>query len=221
MTEWISPGESKPTLVSDKLDSNNPSNLLTIDDFYCTIEVEAKNKPPKDNLSKRFINLIGQGYKPGEAARRVGTSIQGLMSDNKIKKQIENLAKNYHLTADVRRQLVRMSTTKILLDNIEGDTNQQKLALDAAKSIGSDTEVGINAPPQPGIQINVGNLAGLFSSIDIPQEEQETIIDIQPILKPNDSTEDQFRIEGLGEFEQDNSPILTEEQIRKLTEESS
>lgn len=211
--DWITPGFIDIVEAADSKDSKS----LTIEDFYCNIEVESKDKPAKDSLSKKFINLIGQGYKPGEAAKLVGTSIKGIMSDNKVKKQLERLAKDYRLSADVRREMVRMGMNKILLDNIDSsDINNQKLALDAAKAIGSDTEVGINAPPQPGIQINVGNLQGLFSAIEVPKEEvidvNFTRSNLEEIRK--DDSQRTLQIDGI------ETQILDEEGIRELIQQT-
>lgn len=218
--EWMTPGLA---FILDESFGEGPtiikqdSNVLTIEDFYCNIEIEAKDKPDKNTLAKKYLNLIGQGYKPGEAAKLVGTSMSGIASDNKTKKQLERLAKDYQLSADVRRALVRMGMNKILLDNIDStDVNNQKLALDAAKAIGSDTEVGINAPPQPGIQINVGNLQGLFSAIEIPKEE---IIDVD-FTRSNlgeirkDDSERTFAVDGI------ETQILDEAGIKELIQQT-
>lgn len=218
MNNWLTPGNLQTdNHIKDSfiVEDNN----LTIEEFSCNIELEAKDKPDKKLLSKKFVDLLGQGYKPGEAAKRVGTSIKGIMSDSKVSKQIKALVENYQLNADVRRQVARNIANKIALENMDGDPTQQKLALDAIKVIGADTEVGINAPPQPGIQINVGNLSGLFANIEVPEDlkEQENIIDVsrsEPLLQSFLNSGGETILEG------NQTQILDAEGIERLANES-
>lgn len=205
---FFKPGEEESNTLKPYDEST-----IKIEDFYCDIEVVAKDKPDKNLLSKKFVNLIGQGYKPGEAAKLVGTSIKGIMSDSKVRKQIEGLLKDYKLQADVRRDLVRATTNKIVLENMDGDPTQQKLALDAAKVIAADTEVGINAPPQPGIQINVGNLTSVFAALD-DENKGDNVIDVVGRAEyPSDGG-------GMASITEANTEVLDEEGIRRLAEES-
>ena len=62
--------------------------------------------------------------------------------------------------------MVRAGLNRIFITNVESsDVNQQRLALDAAKQIGADPEVGLNVEPTGGIVINIGELDAVFAQI--------------------------------------------------------
>lgn len=160
--------------------SSEPEEELIIDNVT-DIEHEAIDKKEKGTLAKKFINLIGQGYKPGQAAKLVGASVKGLMSSSRIQKEVKELLETYTLGADIRRQLVRAGMNQLAIENLGAD-GDKKIALDALKAIGSDTEVGINAPPQVALQINVGALENIFADIPEPdkiEEKKGEIIDVE------------------------------------------
>ena len=197
-------GETTPEHINDNLESTEDE--LVIDNISgVSIEHEAIDKKEKGTLAKRFTELVGQGYKPGQAARLVGSSVKGIMSSSRVKKEVATLLETYTLQADVRRALVRAGLNQLALENL-GAEGDKKVALDALKAIGGDTEVGINAPPQPGIQINVGNLQSLFTDIPEPdkmgiEQKKDEVISAEFIDVTADTTEvlDSEAISRLGE----------------------
>jgi hypothetical protein len=174
MDQWIRPGQDEGAHLQQEEKLLEES--LELESNIMSIEHEAFDKRLKDQLSKKFINLLGQGYKPGEAAKLVGTSIRGIMNQNKFKKDVQLLVETYNLPPDIRRAMVRAGMNQIVMENLKvPEATAQKLALDALKAIGSDTEVGINAPPQPGIQINLGNLTDVFAAF--AKDDKMVVID--------------------------------------------
>lgn len=78
-------GEERQHHILDSY--SEPEEELIIDNISEEIEHEVIEKKEKGTLAKKFISLIGQGYKPGEAAKMVGTSVKGLMSSSRIQKE--------------------------------------------------------------------------------------------------------------------------------------
>lgn len=176
MSDWIRQ-EDTPDLLKFDSSFSSEDETIELESSDLDVESESLDKKPKDTLAKKFINLLGQGYKPGEAAKLVGTSIRGIMSQKAFRDKVKNLVDTYNLTPDIRRAMVRAGLNQIAMDGLNStDPSEKKLALDALKVIGSDTEVGTNAPPQPAVQINVGNLEELFTKLD-----SVDTIDVEPV----------------------------------------
>lgn len=145
--------------------------------FDLDIDATSENKPAKNTLAKRFMDLVGQGYKPHEAAKTVGTTMSGIMGNEAFKKQVKQLVESASMPNDIRKEMVRAGLNRIFMENVaRPDSNSQKLAIEAAKAISSDPDVGLNAIPNPGIQININELDNVLAKaaekiIDIKKEE--------------------------------------------------
>jgi hypothetical protein len=81
-----------------------------------------------------------------------------LMPRELVTKLTVNAIQTYQMNPGVDRELVRAVRRKVLIDEGLSETGDRKLALDAAKQIATDPDVGLNAPPQPIVQINLTEL---------------------------------------------------------------
>lgn len=140
------------------------------------VEIDNRDSKPKNAMAKRFTELITQGYKPHEAAKLIGSTMRGLVGNDQFKKQVQQLIETASLVPEMRKEMIRSGLNHIFISNINNpDKESQKLAIEAAKVIGADPEVGLNAPPQgTGIQINLntlGNVLDKVEIIDIKKEE--------------------------------------------------
>ena len=138
------------------------------------VDIDNQDKKPKNALAKRFMDLCGQGYKPHEAAKLVGSTMKGLVGNDQFKRQVQQLIQTASLTPEMRKEMIRSGLNHIFISNINNpDKESQKLAIEAAKVIGSDPDVGLNAAPQAGIQINLNALGSVL--------EKTQTIDVKPI----------------------------------------
>ena len=78
------------------------------------------------------------------------------------------------------RELVRAARNKILIQNMDPEAGDPKLALDAAKQIASDPDVGLNAPAMPLVNIDLGTLGDLMKTADKSDLPEVTLIDLEP-----------------------------------------
>jgi hypothetical protein len=104
-------------------------------------------------ISKRVVDLMHSGVSFEDATKIVGVDIK-VAPESLTKMLTASVITQYHLPAHAARELVRAARNKILLENLMpgGDT---KAALDAAKQIASDPDVGLNTPPSPLVQVNI------------------------------------------------------------------
>ncbi len=139
------------------------------------VDIDNRNSKPRNALAKKFLDLCGQGYTPGEAAKTIGSSLKGLVGNDQFKKQVQSLIQTASLAPELRKEMIRAGLNQIFITNInQPDKESQKLAIEAAKVIGSDPDVGLNAQPQAGISINLntlGNVLDKVQIIDIKKEE--------------------------------------------------
>jgi len=87
-------------------------------------------------------------------------------AENPTRLALEQLVGTYFLPPEARKQMVRAGLNKIFLDNVDSEEiNNQKLALDAAKQISSDPEVGLQQETGGGVFINISELQGVFAQL--------------------------------------------------------
>lgn len=108
-----------------------------------------------EEATRRVHALMKDGFSLEDAATQVGILRPG-GAKKVFRDMISALIMDYHIPAEVMREMVRAARVKILLENTApgGDS---KIALDAAKQIASDPDVGLNAPPVPPVTINIGD----------------------------------------------------------------
>lgn len=125
--------------------------------FEAEEEVEVTSLAPATKVTKehieKFMQLIQQGVEPEEATRTTGLNRLNIPPRELVKVFTESTLGNYYMNDAVRRQLVKASANKILIDSMmKGDSDT---ALKAIKQISSDPDVGLTAAPQPVVNINI------------------------------------------------------------------
>ena len=120
-----------------------------------------KPTPAGTAIAQKFVDLLKDGKSPNAAARSMGTTFKRLMSLTEVQGMVKDLVENYTLHADARRLLVRATANKILLEtqNVAG---AEKLALEAAKIISADPEVGLQQTVV-GVAVDRSALSKLFA----------------------------------------------------------
>ena len=77
----------------------------------------------------------------------------------------------------VQKALVRAARLKLMVKNVHSDDlDAQKIALQAAKQIGSDPDVGLNQPAAVIALIDLGSLEEVFDHLP-----DENIIDVEVV----------------------------------------
>jgi hypothetical protein len=152
----VTPPE-KPTWVAEELrERKNPVSVT----MEAPVDLDLRVCPAYSRASsvgqmkaQKFVSLLKEGVKPGEAAHRLHTSLKHIMSEPQAKGMIRQIIEGYTLDASVRRLLARALVNKIALEaDAAGDA---KTVLDAVKIMGADPEVGLNAAPQTNVNIAV------------------------------------------------------------------
>jgi hypothetical protein len=95
-----------------------------------------------------FIESVKDGASATEAARLAGTTLAEIEHDPVIMAAVRHLVKEYSLDSATRKRTLRAKLNKILL---EGD---DKDALQAAKQIADDPEMGMGSGPTVAVQMN-------------------------------------------------------------------
>lgn len=134
-----------------------------VGDTPLKVEVIETTETPAKKMAGRFLDLVRSGERPGDAAHMLGTTLKEMDKSIAVQEALRELVP-YHMKPELRKEMVRMGLNKVFLDNIRSaDKDYVKLALDAAKQIGSDPDVGLNAAPAGGVTIDLGSLGDLLS----------------------------------------------------------
>lgn len=138
--------------------------------------------------ARRFMDLIAEGKKPAEAANDLHVRLGDLMADKHVKERVKEAIETWHLDDKVRKLLVRAVTNQLLVEGKDSDNvAEKKLALEAAKLIAADPDVGLQQQG-PIVQIDLGALGNLLQQpapvlpgIDAPRENNlDKVLDIEP-----------------------------------------
>lgn len=146
------------------------------------VEVEVTHKIEENIKAKRFLELIeGGGLKDWEAARKMGTTLRQIHQDlPDIRTKVKQLLEKNSFNSAVRKEMVRAALNHILMENVDGNLKQQKVAISAAKEIAKDPDVGLNVPPSViGVTIDMTALGKLRSDLE-PIPGLEKILDVSP-----------------------------------------
>lgn len=137
-------------------------------------DTETSISPGNDKLgsiaerhAKRLLDRVQRGEPLAEAAKAERMTVAQLKDQtNPIRVSLEQLVGRYFLPPEARKQMVRAGLNKMFLENVEsGDPANAKIALEAAKQIGSDPEVGLQAEQSGGVIINIADLEGVFKQL--------------------------------------------------------
>ncbi len=120
-----------------------------------------------ERKAKRVLERVSRGETLANAAKNEHLTVGAISDpDNPIRQSIQSLIGGYFLPPEARKQMVRAGLNKVFLTNVASeDPAAQKLALDAAKQIAADPEVGLTQEVSGGVTINIGELAGVFEQI--------------------------------------------------------
>ena len=83
------------------------------------------------------------------------------------------MVKDFYLQNSIRRELVKATRNELMLFSPD-----PKIKLEAAKQISSEPDIGLNAPPVPQVQVNIGDLKDL---IDRVSEIPTPIVNIEEV----------------------------------------
>lgn len=117
--------------------------------------------------AKRLLQRVQKGESLSAAAVAERMTIAEIRdSDNPVRASLQQLIGSYFLPPEARKQMVRAGLNKMFMDNVVStDPVAQKVALDAAKQISLDPEVGLAADNSGGVIINIGELESVFSQL--------------------------------------------------------
>ena len=182
--------------------AGNPMLLAPDGADLPVIETEVSIAPGNNKLgtvaearAKRLLNRLQKGEPLAMAANAERMSVAELKDpDNPVRASVQQLIGSHFLPPEARKAMVRAGLNKLFLDNVSSaDPADKKIALDAAKVIASDVEVGINTDNTGGVVINIGELADVFRQLATTPAPE--ISDGRPVLEAefkelddNDST---------------------------------
>ncbi len=140
------------------------------------VETEVNFKENKSLKAERFLELIAAGEIPYRAGQQLNVKVGDMMKSKDIKVAVKKLIENGTLPAVVRKAMVRAGLDQIFMEGLESPKGH-KNAIQAAKLISQDPDVGLNAPPVGvGVNIDLGSLGNLMKDIK-PIEGLEDILD--------------------------------------------
>ena len=117
--------------------------------------------------ARRMLDRVQRGQSVNEAARTERITMAQLKDpSNPIRASIEQLVGEYFLPPEARKQMVRAGLNKVFIKNVGSDDPVAvKVALDAAKQIAADPEVGLMQDQTGGVVINIADLEGVFKQL--------------------------------------------------------
>lgn len=142
------------------------------------VTVELGKPRPRTAVAKKFAELVTEkGKSPAEAADLMGIKIDSAGAAQ-LRREVEGVIRGYTMKPEAAKVLVRAARNKLLIDALgtDGHEYDPKIALEAAKQIASDPDVGLTAAPVPMVQLQFGNIEELLSQIDV----KDVIIDVTP-----------------------------------------
>lgn len=117
--------------------------------------------------AKRLLDRVQSGQPLGKAAAIERIKMSQLRDPSSpVRLALEQLVSGHFLPPEARKQMVRAGLNKIFMDNVtSADPAAQKVALDAAKQISLDPEVGLSQEQTGGVIVNIGELSGVFEQL--------------------------------------------------------
>lgn len=145
------------------------------DDTEVSISTSTNNlNTVSERRAKRLLDRLKRGEPLSRAANAERMTVAEVKDpSNPVRHSIQQLIGQYFLPPEARKQLVRAGLNKIFIENVSSeDPAAVKLALDAAKQIGADPEVGLTTHDTGGVIINIGELAGVFDQIQVSKSPE-------------------------------------------------
>lgn len=135
-----------------------------------TLEVDDNKNSGAKVKAGRFVDLLQAGVKPGEAAERIGTTLKQIRTSADMKIAVAELLEAATLSGEIRKKMVRAGLNKVFMENVGSDDPKAlKVALDAAKLIGSDE--GLSTGQEVGVTFDLGDLAGVIKDVKLDFKE--------------------------------------------------
>lgn len=154
------------------------------DEDDTNIGVEINTKQTRSIRARRFLELVEDGMTPSNAAKRLHSNLRNMNHNTDIRTGLRELVDNARFPAEIRKEMVRAGLNSIFLRNVAGKLKEQKIALDAARQIAKDPEVGLNAiTAGPSVNIDLSTLGTLL-------EKMKPIAGLESVLEAEKSKED-------------------------------
>jgi len=116
--------------------------------------------------AKKFVDLMLTGETVQMAAKRLHATVGTLIADPAFMAQVQGLVVQGYLPAEVRKMMIRGGLNQAFARGINSDDpDLRKDALNAAKQIAEDPEVGLKHAG-PAIEIDLGALADIFNKAE-------------------------------------------------------
>lgn len=147
------------------------------------IDATVSEVPERKTKARHFLELVNDGMPPSQAVRAVHTTMQDLRKDADVRAQLKDLIVVNRLPADIRKEMVRSGLNSLFMKNIGSDRlKDQKMALDVAKQISKDPEVGLSGPVGgPSVTIDMGSFAGLLQKMKPIEGLEDILITPTPV----------------------------------------
>ena len=100
--------------------------------------------------AEAFLECLKEGMTKTEAAEAVGADLNQLKRDPAVMEAAKSLIRRYKFSAAERKELARAKLNQIMLEG------EDKVALQAVKLIGEDSEVGLTVHGGPQVNVSVG-----------------------------------------------------------------
>jgi len=151
-------------LPEDKVNAAS-EDVVVINEVVTTLDY--KNSEAKIK-AQRFADAIVSGMKPGQAADKVGTTLRAIKSSKEMQRVVEETIRTGHLSAEIRRLLVRSGLNQLLIQSLGSDDLQEReFSLKVIKQISLDPEVSTEQV-QGGVTIDLGELKDVVTNISLP-----------------------------------------------------
>lgn len=128
---------------------------------------------PERRIARAITEKAKKGLTLGQIANDYGLSLKAFSQREDVKNLLKKLIETSSLPAELRKEMVRSGLNEIFLRTARSDKpSDVKLALEAARQIGSDPEVGLNAQPAPLTVIPLDTLRSILDKVeDLPGVE--------------------------------------------------
>lgn len=157
------PKEVKKTIREERIKGES-FPVLETDVTQLTIESNTDKNAPVIAAAEKFVDLVtNKRVTPKKAAEKIGTTIEQIVNNEQMKAAVEQLMFAAELPVEIRKRMLKAGLNKIFIENVNAtEPKRVKIALEAAKQIGQDPEIGTQQP-EGGVIINLGELESVRS----------------------------------------------------------
>lgn len=171
------PKAETETWIVDKFpvkeDTSSEKFLAPVDLQLKVTPVRAKAKDLVSLQVQKFGDLLQEGWKPNEAARKLKTTVSKMLDKPQAQERCKKIIEAYDTNDRVRALLWKSMVNKGILENAEGEDADPKLLLDYLKLAAQDTSLGITAPQNVSVNIGIDPALKSLLAISEPIKELE------------------------------------------------